>query len=360
MGPMDATMHWASDQLFSYIHSLSKRDLPELQSEFTRCLTMDGVTTGVMEIMFLSSCFSLPRVKAMDSRFWYLAKHLITLQLGGLDRLNSLLWGLVLPQTVIQLEPQEYYLDSLLPPISVALTVQGKRTSNASTTVIIYNQSCLKVLASDGIRLLDLDFVQGEADHSYHLGHQEPPTEPHMYVLEILGGNWTNPHVYLSGVTFTGAGFKAKNLAGLNCNHVFVRSAEVGVLLENVREAKFMGCAPGVESHGLNGFHECDIAFMCTDVWQITLSDVKFESVTVLFEMCVRDAISIRDSKSIDCDEMGFLLMPGCRAPQFWNFDVEEETEDLDLDKEFVSELYPVVYMGRHPKSGGDGSMSTA
>jgi hypothetical protein len=357
---MDATMHWACDQLYLCVHSMSKMPLPELQSEFSRRLSLDRVTTGVMEVMFLSSCFHLPRVEAMGARFWYFATHLILLKLEGLDRLNSLLWDLVLPQTVIQLEPQEYYLDSLLPPVSVAITIQGRRTPDAATTVIVFSQSCFRVFAQEGIRLFDIDFMQAEADHSMHLRGAERPTPPRKYILEVMGGNWTNPHVYISGVSFSGAGFKAVNLGSLNCNHVFVCGAEVGVYMENVREAKFMGCAPGIESHGKSGFKECDVALSSTDVWQLSLSDLKFESVSVLFNMCVRDAINVRDSETLWCEKMGYLLMPGCRAPAFWNFDVESDTEDLELDKEISSDYFQLIYMGREPCWGGDASMSPA
>ena len=341
VGPMEATMHWASDEMYSCIHHMLTMDLIALQREFTvRRRLLDPVTSGVMEVLFMSSAFHLPCVKKMGDRFYVFASVLILLNLDredGSDRLNLFLYNLVLPQTVIQLEPHRYRLDSLLPPITVALTIQGKRVEEGTTELVVYGQSSLKVWAREGIRFYDLDFVHDV------IGCDDPCEE----ILDISGDRNSNPKVHLNCVKFVGAGFKTSNLDMLYCNFVWVIKAKIGVSMEHVRHAVFVGSSDVDLAQA--GFEDCVVAVRARDGVRLSMSHQTFGDVKRVFDVRLREACQIRDCLADECIKLGSILLPGCRNPVFTNFEVDEGTEELRSRLCIPSDVYPIVYVANPP-----------
>jgi hypothetical protein len=337
VGPMEATMHWASDQMYGWIHRANTRDLASLQLEFTRRRFLDPVTTGVMEVFFVSSCFQLPRVKAMGQRFYALANRIILLSLTTTDDLNLMLYDVVLPQTVIMLEAHTYHLDSFHPPITVALTIQGCRTEQGSTSLVIYCQSALKVWSKEGIRFYDIDFAQGPSS----------AVAPADWLLDICGDRWCNPVVHLSCVTFSGAGFKVTDVGSLYCNFVAVDQANVGVCMDHVRDIIFVGSNDKEVARTTHaGFENCELAMRATDCYRLSIAHQTYGDCKSVFDMCLRETCLVRDSIIDECNKLGCILMAGCRCPVFTNVQVDQGIDGFsERCLCIASDIYPIVYL---------------
>ena len=310
VGPVESTLHWVGEDLYYHIHCMQKMSLETLQNEFREQRDLDRLATGVMDVLFLSSCFKLPSVVAMGPCFWVFARELIQLKLSSVDHLNSLLWGLVLPQTVIVLEPKKYALDSLLDPIAVPLTIRGQKDDQGVTTVEVHSQTSL--IFFHNTRLHRLRFVQAPSV-------SVPSTD---FLVKFCGFGGCKLTAFMVDVEFVCAGYSVQNYLQVQCNHVHVSRAAVGLSAYSVERLSILGCDSEVMCEGHTGFNGCGIGIQIMDVDHLLVENQVFSGTEKIFHACVKTSSEVKDSNADACVSMGVLLMARHFTPVFIDFEV--------------------------------------
>ena len=310
VGSIDSTLHWVKEELHYHIYCMNKMSLDMLQCEFSEQRTLDKLATGVMDVLFISACFKLPSVDAMGPLFWIFARELIQLHLASVDQLNSLLWGLVLPQTVIVLEPKKYALDSLLDPIIVPLTIQGQQTDQGVTTVEVSSQTSLVFF--NNARLDKIRFVQT-------LPVSMPPTE---FIVKFSGYGGCKLVASMTDVEFVRAGFSVQFYNRMQCNHVFVSRAVIGIHARNVEQLSILGYGSNEMCDSPTGFDACALGMQFMDVDLLLIENQAFSGTEKIFHACVKTSCIVRNCSADNCPNLGTILMAGHATPVFVDFEV--------------------------------------
>ena len=309
-------MHWANDLLYYTIHDTNKQPLVSLQKQFCFNSPLDTVTKGVMDVMFAASCFQLPIVIELGQLFWMFARELIRLRVSTVDHLNFLLWGVVLPQTVLVLDPVTFTLDSLIPPIKTQITIQGRvetQTSDdevfeTSTRTILLVPSNSSLIFLSDVRLCTLTVKQVE----------NPAYRQSECVLQFLGFGPRALNLYMNGVELVNAGCSVVNYDKVHCNHLSVTDAVVGFLGTNIKDLYLTGTHTHLlETEVKTGFYFCDTALSLRDISTFVCAKHTIFNCHVVFDAKISKVCVVEDSAIYECTHMGELLTCSNCVPSF-------------------------------------------
>ena len=304
VGCMDDTLHWVDPSLYKTINSMKSLSIEELQAEFqTPDSRLCSEVNGVMDLMLVCCCFRLPLVMEMDHLFWHFARALVLLDVGSVDTLNSLLWGLVLPQTVLVLEPKQYILDSLLDPIFVPITIRGtKDQATLQTTILgVYSQTSLVFFHH--VRFWHLTFARVVTASIM------PPSD---FIVKLIGWDGCKHKAYFWDVEMLDGGISCIFFDLLQCNRLLVKGAECALAVYSTKTL----CVRGWDQHTLlpserSAFDECTLAIKAKEVVHLKIQDVKFSRLFELFNVRASHVCSIEKSIiSPTCMRLGRILMP--------------------------------------------------
>jgi len=313
---MDDTLHWVDPSLYKTINSMKSLSIEELQAEFqTPGSRLCAGVTGVMDLMLVCCCFRLPLVMEMDHLFWHFARALVLLDVDSVDTLNSLLWGLVLPQTVLVLEPKQYNLDSLLVPIFVPITIRGTKDQARlqTTTLGIYSQASLVIL--NHVRFWHLTVAR------VITANVMPASD---FLVKLTGWDGCNHKAYFWDVEMCDGGISCVLYDLLQCNRLIVRGAECALAVYATETL----CVRGWDHHVLlpserSAFDQCTLAIKAKDVANVKIEDVKFSRLFEVFNVRASNVCLIENALvSPTCMRLGRILMPQNAACVFTDVEV--------------------------------------
>ena len=315
---MENTMHWASKELFYRVFTTNDMPLQELQTQFNFQSLLDDSAKGVMDVMFIASCFQLPVVLELGELFWIFAREVIRLRVSTVDHLNFLLWDSVLPQTVLVLDPVTFFLDTLLPPIKNQITIQGtvveNQLENQSNVVETVARSILDVSSQasliflSDVRLCTLVVRQVDS----------PGTKLVESVIQFMGFGARSLSVYMNGVELINAGCSVVNYENVHCNHLYVTDAVVGFLGTNIGNLYLTGTHTHLLDNSVQpGYLFCDTAFCLKDVSNFVCTNQTIYQCKVIFDVRIARVCVIEDAVMCQCDHMGELLTSANCTPSF-------------------------------------------
>jgi hypothetical protein len=311
VGGVEETLHWVKNSLFSRVNCVKYMTLPNMARELQCNSALWAIAYGVMDVMFVTSCFQLPVMQRMGDLFWVFAKEIINLRIQSGDMLNSLLWGMVLPQTIICLPhtPTGFVLDSLLDPISVDVTIQGCERSAGRTVIYVYSHTSLTFLS--GARLNGITFV--------HRASSSPMAKVGT-VLQFCGWKLSPLEVFMNDVVVECGGVCLSDYHVVHCNHLFVRNAPVGVSVSGVNRLFITGISiAGISGGDNTGFDSCETALRIRNVCEVSLGRIVVSNCARLFDAEVGDIFVFGNSMILKCGEIGSILMPVGRRASFIN-----------------------------------------
>jgi hypothetical protein len=322
VGAVEETLHWVKDSLFSRVNCMKYMTLPNIARELQRNSVLWGVAYGVMDVMFVTSCFKLPVMQRMGDLFWVFAKEIIKLHIQSGDMLNSLLWGMVLPQTIICLphSPTGFVIDSLLDPISADITIQGCEKSAGRTIIYVYSHTSLTFLSS--VRMNSVTFV--------HRASSSPMPKVGT-VLQFCGWKLSPLEVFMNDVFVECGGICLSDYHVVHCNNLFVRGASVGVSVSGVTRLFITGISiEGVSGGDNTGFDSCETGLRVRNVREVSLGRIVVSNCARLFDAEVGDMFVFGNSMILKCGEIGSILMPVGRRASFVNLVVRLCSSFLD------------------------------
>jgi len=315
VGPKDESLHFVKPGAFTDFEHMMGLDLEGQRTLFQHhdspISLLGHRTQGVMDTLFAASCFQLPSVLAMGRHFWLLARALVLFEVSNSDQLNSILWGLVLPQTVVAMDAEEFYMDSLLDPVHVPMKLKGCVGHLRMTT--LYVQSDSNMIFFDDVCFENVCFLH---------------TPPHpdrcvsrlrKFVVELRGvcsfqTNVPTAVAVLKHVEFSYGGLRVYRYGDVLCEDVHFHDAKCGLSLHDV------GCV-SLESHFLglgtdpfSGFDYCDLALSAEKVGSLDLEDQSFNGVLQIFDVEIFSEFEMVTCYISDADTyIGKITMPeGC------------------------------------------------
>jgi hypothetical protein len=314
VGPVEHTMHWACEELFSFVFKLMKMPLPELETQLKFRSQLDSMTNGVMEVMFVASCLEFEMVKEMGSLFWVFTRALVTLDVSSGDQLNLLLWENVLPQTIIQLEAKEYILDSLLPQIHTTLTIQGVEPDpsqemqggdsededvmeNKSTVLMVHGQAVLTFTGNVRIYHVTIQHLSSDAVRDSNS------------VVSFYAAADTPCTVFMNNVAIVNNGCSVVNYTNAHFNNCSITSAVYGFLLFNIEKVYIMGTGDlGAVEPKKVGVFSSQTAICARDIRSLMLRRQIFFQNDVVFDSRVSSSCILENVAIVDCTHMGEML----------------------------------------------------
>lgn len=312
VGRVRKTLHWASEPFYFYLHGMLSMSLQDVQAEFKQGSRMDGLSKGVMEVMFWVSCFQPPVVVALGDCFWDLARELIRLQVSNVDQLNYLFWGGLIPQTVIVLEAREYQMDSMIPPIKADISIEGcvcpvehtnlseEHVQEDETRTVLRISSHSSLIFTGSVRLLNLTVSQSEMSSVHTLSEVS---------MKFIGLEPDHATIVMDGVKMCSAGCSVSNYSKVNCNHFSVTGAMAGFIGYNIKSLHMAGSQTHLENPSFKtGFFFCDTAMLLRDVTSFIVTKQTFYENNVVFDMRVRAVCIVEDSVIARCDHMGEIM----------------------------------------------------
>lgn len=374
IGSMEKTMHWAKEELYHQIHRMMRLSDEKLAFELHPGSITDSMTNGVMDVMFLASCFNFPLVRVMGDRFWSFTKELINLQVSSSNHLNSLLWGLVLPQTVVILDAKRYEMDPLLTPISVDITIKGSYLETAShslqsdqvveKTVLAVNSET-KLFFTASARLMGITFEQV---HYSSLVSKRSDT-----VMEFMGWGFDPLVLFMKDVHLVNAGCSVSAFDKVHCSQCSVTDSELGFHVTNVKDLFFSGGdlfypkGSGVKT----GFFNCELSLYVRDVFYLLVCQQHFDHCDTVFDFKVQNRCIVENCKISSCNCMGAIMTsPNCTPSLIdlvvslslssffivfqlmYGLQVDKQTSPLEFDAnaEELGLVSDVVYVFMEPR----------
>lgn len=282
---MHTTLHWVKDSLHHEIQRLYTLSDDVLAQHFVDHVRspLKKHTQGIMDVMFVSACFPFPEVEMLGDLFWCLARQLICLDVPNVDVLNSLLWGTVLPQTVLMLRSGIYVIDSGMDPVTVPVTFQGSRNPEERTTVFVYRHTTLIFVES--VRFFNLDFD--------HVASNTNSNLPGPYLITMMGITTCVLEAFFFDVSVKNAGVFASNFASVRLENTAIYQAPTAILLKSVDQF-FFGSRDVTGRTTPSLIASCQLAIQTPDVDDLILEDIQFTNVCCVFDARVLYNCEIR------------------------------------------------------------------
>lgn len=372
VGSVEDTLHWVAEPLFYHVNHMNHMPFPALLEHFLIPSDLNRFVVGVMDVLFLTSCFNFPVVSEMGGLFWIFARELIQLKLNTSDMLNSYLWGLAMPQTVILLPPITggYILDSLLDPIEIEITIQGCLADGHTpyvddtsfhTTIYVYAQSSLTFMSNT--RLLKLSIQK--KDFPAMMARCDT-------LVKFIGWGLTKLSAYITDVEFINGGCFATRYDVVHCDHILVKNTSIGLSVQHVAKLFITGNPPCMLPGPEVSFYRCLLAISAIEVDTFVSGRQIFSKCKNVFYANVKTAFIVEDSAVKDCEALGEILMSPGRRPTFVRFTVsttasihhflvsvppallfvlqrEGTIQPLQEGSEVVSQIDKRVYIARPP-----------
>lgn len=313
VGNVDETLHWVKEPLFLHVHRMKCMPLRSAVLEFHTNSDLWRLAYGVMDVMFVTSCFKLPVMANMGNIFWIFARELICLQVQSGDMLNSLLWGMVLSQTVIHLPSSpvgaEFFeIDSLMDPISAEISIYGCRRGEGRTTINVCSHASLVFLSS--VRLSSITFNHQKS--SEHLWKVDS-------VLGFHGWKMSPLNLSMNDVIVQNGGVSISDYTFVHCNNLFVKNAAFGVRAVGVKRLFITGIVMEGGSGVFTGFSQCETVLRTQNVREISLGRLVINDCPRLFDVEVSEIMVFGNSLVARCESMGSIMMPVSLRASFIN-----------------------------------------
>jgi hypothetical protein len=306
------------EDLFYQVSQANHLCLQGLCSSFLPASDLYRHAEGVMDVMFITSCFNFPVRVQMGDLFWTFANEFIKLKVHSGGLLNSLLRGLVLPQTVIILPATSvgFKIDPLLPPIKFDVTISGYHgpalPDGTRERTILHVEHQTFLLFQGNVRMSSLSFV-----HTQSISPM-----PHSDLIICFHGWERTPlEVIIHDVTFD-AGVSIFSYETVRCNHVLIRGAKIGMDVLNANRLFITGDLAEMALGKENGFDGCNLALRLRKVNEVTLGRLVVSKCSKVFDVCVHRFFILGNSVVSRCVAMGSLLMPVNRRASFFDFAV--------------------------------------
>lgn len=313
---MDNTLHWVKDSVYLHVALMHRMSLEDLRNEFDVGSRLNQVTKGVMDVMFVASCFDLPIVAKLGRLFWIFAREIIRIRVSSSDQLNLLLWNRVLPQTVLVLDPIPFFLDAMMEPIDYVVSFQGtimERTEGmapdavpARTVLMVASTSALIFHASARVSIL-------EVQHFDVLGVVQ-----HMYALRFTSVCADDRLIHLQAVFVRNSGCFITGYAKVHANHLSVENATTGLNVKDVGQLYITTTHPPLIDVGFNSkFSYCDVGFSFSGVSSFIGSNLIFSDCCVALDVKMKQIFILEDSRITKCDSLGEILSAPSCIPSF-------------------------------------------
>lgn len=312
VGDVDSTLHWCKDRVYSRVAVMHAMPFDTLCREFTDGSVLSSMMEGVMDVLFVASCFELPVVVLLGRLFWLLASELINIRVSSVDQLNLLLWNRVLPQTLLVLDPVPFYLDSMIESVDYVVTIQGTvgvsdGTYPPTRTVLMVPSSSVLGFC-DSVRLSKLEVRHFEVDGVNQTEH-------------VLGFSCTDGEdkvIFLQGVDVYDGGCSISGYGKVHTNHFSVTNTSVGVTVENVGQMFITATQNVLSEAGFkSGVFSCGLGFSFAGVSTFVGSGVCIRRCGVVFDVRVKRVFVLEDSCVLKCDSFGEILSSPVCIPSF-------------------------------------------
>lgn len=317
-------MHWCGNAMFSRVTAMHKMSLKDLHVEFSFGSRLDQAIGGVMDVMFVASCFEFPVKDCMGSLFWILARELILVRASTVDQLNLLLWKKPLPQTVLMLDPIPYFVDSMVPHIDHQISIQGTVVEKdnedespglltARTLILVASTST--IIFRNSVRLSALQVIQVETSGARQM----------EYVLSFIGTGARNLSVSLQAVDVRNAGCFVTQYSKLSGNHFGVTNASTGLALRDVDQVFLTATHQRLAYNGFNSwFSHCEVAFSFFGVSTFVGANVFVFECHVVCDVKVKNIFVLENSRFQKCFAWGEILSTPTCIPSLYRNEVCE------------------------------------
>ncbi len=310
MGQTDETLHWCSTSYYACISRMYKTSASELASFLSFGTVLDHEARGIMEVMFAVSCFRAGSFESMGSLFWIFVNELIRVQVKDVDHFNLLLWGQTLPQTVLVLAPVVFVMDSMLPGIEHAISIEGTANPDADTTTnadyvrrsTIVVPSNTSMVFFNSVRILSVNFKRLVVPYFSVCERCITMTTP------VSSGRI----VWLANMEMFEGGIHITNYESVNCLGLTIREAKTGVSVKRVQD--FFFGSGGREPPVLE---KCELAFFMEKVNKAYVEDIRLNHIKVAFDVSVSELFEVKRVAMIQCGSLGRILMKPGNNPLF-------------------------------------------
>jgi len=287
-----------------------KTSASELDSFLSFGTVLDHETRGIMEVMFAVSCFRAGSFESMGSLFWIFVNELIRVQVKDVDHFNLLLWGQTLPQTVLVLAPVVFVMDSMLPGIEHAISIEGTANPDAGTTTnadyvrrsTIVVPSNTSMVFFNSVRILSVNFKRLVVPYF-------PVCERCITMTTPVSSGCI---VWLANMEMFEGGIHVTNYDSVNCLGLTIREAKTGMSVKRVQD--FFFGSGGREAPVLE---KCELAFFMERVNRACFEDICLNQSRVAFDANVSDLFEVRRVAMIQCGSLGQILMKPGNNPLF-------------------------------------------
>lgn len=311
VGTVDQTLHWCHDELYAHICTMNGMNDDDFQHQFVFGSSLDHATVGVMEILFAASCFECPIVVDMGKLFWVFCRELIRIRVSDVDQLNFLLWGQVVDQTVLVLDPVDFHLDSMIPAIQSVISIEGSFVTsregyNHYTTVYMASHSSL--IFHGNARVSKLIIKRFEV-----LGAAKTPFS---MIFEGVWGEERKVYIYM--LMLHDGGCRVKSYNEVHCDCLMVDDAVVGLHAESIKRIYVQQQGHAQAPQGFHpGFSMCETALTLKFVNHFVCTGCYFKNCFVVWDGRIASVCVVQDVSIMGCVHMGEILMSPGHHPSF-------------------------------------------
>lgn len=313
VGPQSS--YWCSIGFFTRVSEMYNMSPDDLSDQFKFGSYLDEETCGVMELFFVASCFKSPVTVNMGMLFWVFAREMIRVRISDVDQLNALLWGQLLSQTILVLDPVVFALDCLLPGIDVVLSIEGTTSDPSLSTdgtkrkPVIMVPSNTSLVFYNSARLSSLDIQRLDV----------PNSQRRDSVFTFKGMRGDRREVRIADMSLIGGGVSIDKYDFVRCTSVSVSNSDVGVSVKNVRDFYFGGGYRSSREHFVAPrFVECDLAMSFKTVCRVICEEMYVSRCKTVFKASVSDDFLVRRATFDCCKCLGEVLMTPGLYPLFY------------------------------------------
>lgn len=305
VGSLGMSLPRSSPGLVPFISRLSYLTLPALQTAFVENVRNHEGLVGIMDLMFFVSGFDTARRRDMGGMFWLFAKHVIQLEVADSDRLNLLLYGRVLPQTIICMTDTEYILDALIPVIACDISIRGFQTCNDQGAVVTRTLLTLRS---------ELSFSQDVDIDTVNIRSVRPSLV--KFSLDFTG-DFDKPvyqQVALKNLGILGGGIQCQNLKVFQMLDVSVRNCSIGLYLNNVEYCFIYSTRNMVSPNRLASFKHCESALYLCMVRHVDVRSYLFCNCKEVLDGLVHGSLEMTNNTMWRVGRVGSVWMPEGKA----------------------------------------------
>lgn len=321
VGDTESTLHWCGDALFARVAHMNSMSLDELKRELSVGSLLDRSITGIMDLMFVTSCLEFTGPSVMGTLFWAFAREIIRVRVSCVDQLNLLLWKRPLAQTILVLDPVPFFIDSMVPYIETVLSIQGTivrsneqdshEGSTARTILMIASTSTL--LFRNSVSLSALQVIHVEASGSRQM----------EYALSFVGNGLAGLSLALQAVEVRNGGCFVTHYHQVNANHFGVINASTGFNARNVDQLFITATHKRLADIGFDScFLHCEVALNMVGVSTFVGTGLTVAQCHVICDAKIKKIFVLENSHFEKCFAWGEILSSPTCTPSLYNNEV--------------------------------------